>query len=144
MGKRLNLEKKLDYGLFSAKLGTSNRYDPESFYVTGKAYITPKSDNEDMKTNLSLAEIDMRHKIGYFARTNGFTNKDYIFNFEVSENGLKMGKNSYIFFQLFLTQNKVSTLNDIKTEFSDILKPVVYGIRESLVTHGFKIKDRKR
>lgn len=137
--KRLNLEKTIKFDTFQPLIGTVNRKNPVSFYVTGKTYITPKTEEEDYSESLANIEASIKGDLRRFVAGNDVFGKDFILNFEVSENGLKYGKNSYLFFQMFFTQKKFGDLTSIVTFCEPSVREILTGVRDTIESEGFEI-----
>ena len=145
MNKRLNLEKKIDFDVFQPKLGTVNRNNPVSVYLTGKTYIIPKECKDDYKEDLRLLETDLKDDLRRFFASSPFLNKDFILNFEVSENGVKYGKKSYCFFQIFFTQKneEIKPLQTLKSEISCDIDEMLKYVESHITSHGFSINEKR-
>lgn len=137
--KRLNLEKPVDFELFHPLIGTVNRHNPVSFYLTGKTYITPKNETDDYSESLENIETSIKGNLKRFLGTNTVLGKDFIFNFEVSENGLKMGKNSYLFFQMFFTQKTFGDLSSIAAFMEPSVREILTDVKQNIESNGFEI-----
>jgi hypothetical protein len=105
MAKRLNVERTLNNSLFKTKIGSVNRLNPVSIYVSGKAYISPIEELEEYDESIDLLDRDLKAILRRYTTSNQFVNKVFISNLEVPRNGLKYGKNTYLFLPvIFLTE----------------------------------------
>ena len=59
MAKRLNVEKSIENTVFKTKIGTVNRLNPTSLYVTGKAYISPMEEDADYEDKVDGLKGDL-------------------------------------------------------------------------------------
>lgn len=137
--KRLNLERPIKFENFKPVIGTVNRKCPTSFYVAGKTYITPCNDEDDYHETMKKMESSIKANLKRFLTSNEVLGRDFILNFEVSENGLKYGKNSYLFFQMFFTQRKFNTLPEIITFMEPSVSKILTEMKQSIETGGFRI-----
>ena len=146
MSKRLNVEKRIKNAPFSAKIGTVDRLNPASLYVTGKMYITPKENRSDYGESIKQIKTNLDRILRRFTGNNTFLNRDYISNLEVAKNGIKYGKNSYLFFQIIFSQKFSNEVCKNMDEINKILTPGVLSIlnefNEDIEEHGFMVAEK--
>lgn len=147
MSKRLNVEKKIENAPFSAKIGTVNRLNPVSIYVTGKMYITPTENLPDYGDSIKKLKTDLNGILRRFTGNNDFLNKEYISNLEVAKNGIKYGKNSYLFFQLFFSQKFSNDICKNMDEIKKILSPGILSVLDefskNITEQGLKVCEKR-
>lgn len=139
MAKRLNVERTLNNNVFKTKIGSVNRLNPVSIYVSGKAYISPTEDMDTYEESIDLLDHDLKVILRRYTSGNPFVNKVFISNLEVPKNGLKYGKNTYLFFQLFFSQN---FSNPVCKSMDEILDKMSPGVNEVLKEFEAKIYER--
>jgi hypothetical protein len=139
MAKRLNVERTLNNRVFKTKIGSVNRLNPVSIYITGKAYISPVEDLDTYEESIDLLDHDLKTILRRYTAKNTFVNKVFISNLEVPKNGLKYGKNTYLFFQLFFSQN---FSNPVCKSIDEICEKMSPGVNEVLNEFEAKIHER--
>ena len=148
MAKRLNVERKLDNNVFKAKIGSVNRLNPVSLYVSGKAYISPIEDREEYGESIDLLDRDLKAILKRYTANNQFVNNVFISNLEVPKNGLKYGKNTYLFFQLFFSQNfnnqVCKNIETIKETMSPGISSILDEFKNKILERGFTIHEKRK
>ena len=146
MNRRLNLEKKIDFDTFQPRIGTAWRDRPTSIYLTGKTYITPKNKEDEYSENLQKIETDLKADLRRFLAGDEFLDTHFILNFEVSENGIKYGKNSYCFFQVFFHQKSEPYLSllSLKDKVNPKMIEILSDIKACLEDNGFEIREKRK
>lgn len=148
MAKRLNVERTLENKTFKTKIGSVNRLNPVSFYISGKAYISPVEELESYDEVVDLLDHDLKTILKRFTAGNTFVNKVFISNLEVPKNGLKYGKNTYMFFQLFFSQNfskpMYKNIEKIKENMSPGIDCVLREFEDKIHERGFTIHEKRK
>lgn len=148
MAKRLNVERSLGNPTFKARVGSVNRLNPVSIYVTGKAYISPTEELEEYGEILDTLDQDLKAILRRYTRGNSFLNKMFISNLEVPKNGLKYGKNTYLFFQLFFSQNfnnpVCKNIEEIKKNLLPGMNTVLDEFKDRIEERGFTIHEKRK
>ena len=148
MAKRLNVERTLENKTFKTKIGSVNRLNPVSFYISGKAYISPVEELESYDDVVDILDHDLKTILKRFTAGNTFVNKVFISNLEVPKNGLKYGKNTYMFFQLFFSQNQMhpmyNAIDKIKEEMAPGLADLLDQFRDKIHERGFTIHEKRK
>lgn len=148
MDKRLNVERKLENAEFGAKIGSVNRINPVSIYVTGKAYITPKDYDDDYCGLIDALDKDLKTITKKYTSGSQFLNNKFISNLEVSKNGIKYGKNSYLFFQLFFSQNQLNpackNIDAIKENMTPVVKNILSEFKSKITERGFNVCENQK
>lgn len=148
MAKRLNVEKTINGNSFKTKIGSVNRLNPVSIYISGKTYISPINDGEDYNELINLLDTDLKSILRRFTRTNDFLNRNFISNLEVPKNGLKYGKNTYMFFQLFFSQNfsnpVCGDMETIREKMSPWINEALNEFENKILERGFTIHEKRR
>lgn len=148
MAKRLNVEKKIENTVFKTKIGTVNRLNPTSLYVTGKAYISPMEADIDYEDKVEGLKCDLNAIFRRFARSNDFINRTCITTLEVPSNGLKYAKNTYIWFMVFFSQNSANPLCKNFSKIKEVMSPGVTEcldeFKEKVYERGFTIHEKRK
>ena len=148
MAKRLNVERKLGNDTFKAKIGSVNRLNPVSLYVSGKAYISPIELREEYEDSIDLLDRDLKAILKRYTASNPFVNKVFISNLEVPKNGLKYGKNTYLFFQLFFSQNfnnpVCKNIDLIKENMLPGINTALDEFKDKILERGFTIHEKRK
>ncbi len=144
MQKRLNFERPLECDFFSPRLGTVNKQNPSAIYLSGKCYITPSFNETDeiiYSSAIQPLERDLRTKIGECLGKIDDFKKPFIFNFELSESGLKFGKESYVSFQIFIKQKPgdIRDLMKIKKENEKDFVGLFQKMHDIFEENGFSV-----
>ncbi len=148
MAKRLNVEKKLSNETFKSSIGSVNRLNPVSIYVSGKTYISPVEEMDEYGDSIDALDKDLKCILKRYTSNNKFLNKTFISNLEVPKNGLKYGKNTYLFFQLFFSQNFANpvckNMDKIRETMSPGINDVLDEFKNKIYERGFTIHEKRK
>lgn len=148
MAKRLNVERALNNKVFRARIGSVNRLNPVSIYISGKAYISPTQETDNYDDSIDLLDADLKTILKQYTANNTFVNKVFISNLEVPKNGLKYGKNTYLFFQLFFSQNfsnpVCKNIDKIREIMSPGISDVLSQFESKIYERGFTIHEKRK
>ena len=148
MAKRLNVERTLNNKTFKTRIGSVNRLNPVSIYVSGKAYISPVEELDSYDEKIDLLDRDLKAILRRFTAGTPFINKVFISNLEVPKNGLKCGKNTYLFFQLFFSQNfnnpVCKSIDKIRENMYPGLNTALDEFRDKIYERGFTIHEKRK
>lgn len=141
MQKRLNKEKKIDYPRFHAKIGTINKEQPNTIYLTGRGYFTPQ--NELDKYNLGIVGVEngIREHINKIVSQNSILSNNYILNLEIADKRIQYGKKSYMFFQVFFHQTNKQPLGfgNIVPMVNNDMKEILSGVEKAFQDKHFNL-----
>ena len=148
MAKRLDVEKKLNNDTFKSSIGSVNRLNPISIYVSGKTYISPTEEMDEYGELIDALDKDLKSILKRYTAGNKFLNKTFISNLEVPKNGLKYGKNTYLFFQLFFSQNFTNpvckSMDKIRDTMSPGINDVLDEFKNKIYERGFTIHEKRK
>ena len=148
MAKRLNVERALNNKVFRTRIGSVNRLNPVSIYISGKAYISPTQETDNYDDSIDLLDTDLKTILKQYTANNTFVNKVFISNLEVPKNGLKYGKNTYLFFQLFFSQNfsnpVCKNIDKIREIMSPGISDVLSQFESKIYERGFTIHEKRK
>lgn len=148
MAKRLNVERALNNKVFRTRIGSVNRLNPVSIYISGKAYISPTQETDNYDDSIDLLDADLKTILKQYTANNTFVNKVFISNLEVPKNGLKYGKNTYLFFQLFFSQNfsnpVCKNIDKIREIMSPGISDVLSQFESKIYERGFTIHEKRK
>ena len=144
MAKRLNVEKTINGNSFKTKIGSVNRLNPASIYISGKTYISPMNEGEDYNELINLLDADLKAILRRFTRANDFLNRNFISNLEVPKNGLKYGKNTFMFFQLFFSNPVCGDMETIREKMSPWINEALNEFENKIHERGFTIHEKRR
>lgn len=142
MARKLLSEKTIPSNICQYHIGTLNRKNPQSFYVEGGAYISPKYDADNKHRYDNAAYAIKRDIIDSTIQNENLFNR-CIVSTESASDRLKQGKWSYLAFQVHFRQVDTlpyKTLQDIPLELA---YNVVNTIQNELNKNGFDIKRTK-
>jgi hypothetical protein len=93
-------------------------------------------------------DSDLKGILKRYTTNNPFINKVFISNLEVPRNGLKYGKNTYLFFQLFFSQNfskpMCKSIEKIKENMSPCIDCVLREFEDKIHERGFTIHEKRK
>ena len=114
--QRLTTEKTINHDFFRLKFGTVNRINPPVVYLDGRTFISPIEDMESYNYIIQKIRKSFSTTIGYEVAGNELFDSRYILDFQVANSGVRVGKKSFLSFQLMLKQkgNNVKTFKEIK------------------------------
>ena len=109
-------------------------------------YITPTEDLLDYSNSIKRLKTDLNGILRRFTASSPILNREYISNLEVAKNGIKYGKNSYLFFQFFFSQKSADDLYKGIDEIRNILSPSILNMLNEFGEHlgerGLKICEK--
>ena len=146
MIKRLNKEFNLDVCKhISLKYGSVNKDNPQVVYVTGKCWITPKT---EMKYDSVIKSVSkkMEKTVKNFFFDGVNFNDRLIFDFSVNTEGMEPKVKKYLSFDIFLKQNEDNkkALKELKPlmarRVSTISNELVFNLEEN----NFNVQSEKK
>lgn len=145
-GVRTNSEKKIENDVFKLKLGTTNKLDPQVVYVEGRAFISPKYEEDDYSRKISEIKHALKHTISEGLKNNNLFDNKFILDFQVASNGISIDKKSFLSFQFLLRQNKdnVLKLSQLKDSALDFINNVVNSLSKTIVERDFELTKTKK
>lgn len=143
--QRLSTEKKLNSDFFRVKIGTMNKSNPQVLYVEGRTFISPQEEDDyysymaQFRKNMNKYIVDTINKFGCF-------DNRYILDFQVANSGIKVGKKSFLSFQLFLRQKQdnIKSLKEMKGTLQNFVDNVLFSLKENIIENGFNIYKTKK
>lgn len=143
--QRLTSEKTLNHEFFRLKFGTVNRINPQIVYLEGRTFISPLEEMDSYNYLIQSIRKKFSSSVGYEIAGNEFFDSRYILDFQVANSGVKVGKKSFLSFQLMLKQraNNVKTFKEIKKLSEDSLLRVVDEMVDE-ITNNFIISKNKK
>lgn len=132
---RVNGNKKINHNTIKAKLGITDKKNQKVFYLEGGTFITPTIELDDFADTMFNIEKSCRRLIKNKLLNNTAITTDFLMNFEVCSDRMKVGKGSYLSFQYHFKQKPnlnlsvvtlkqdnedffINLLNDIESELS--------------------------
>jgi hypothetical protein len=143
--QRLSTEKKLNSDFFRVKIGTMNKSNPQVLYVEGRTFISPQEEDDyysymaQFRKNMNKYIVDTINEFGCF-------DNRYILDFQVANSGIKVGKKSFLSFQLFLRQKQdnIKSLKEMKGTLQNFVDNVLFSLKENIIENGFNIYKTKK
>lgn len=148
MAKRLNIEKPIENTVFKTRIGSIDRTNPKSVYVTGKAYIQPTEDKKEYDESVEHLRFDLNDIFRRYTKSSDFVDRLCITTLEVPANGLKYGKNTYIWFSVFFSQKPGNPVCTDFMKIKDVLSPGIVNcldeFKEKVYERGFSIHEKRK
>jgi hypothetical protein len=146
MANKESVEKKLKYGEFTIKVGSTDRKNPRVIYFEGTTYVSPEYDSNEFISDMNRIEKFARKKVMESLRIfNSPFKQDYIATFNSSSERMKKGKYSNLQFEYYLIQpyDKLLSVSDILKLYKEsFLKPFV-ELEKELIDNNFTICNKK-
>lgn len=145
MAVRLNSESKIDNNLFTLKIGTTNKLNPQVIYVEGRTFISPKEDKESYDKDVREIKVLLQRKLSSMLNENDLFERKYILDFQLANSGIRMGKKSFLSFEFLLKQKNKPLLKfkEIKNNSIDFISEVVSTLKLEIEKIGFNITKTK-
>lgn len=142
---RLNSEIKINHDLFTLKLGTTNKVNPQVIYIEGRTFISPLEEKETYEKDIRDFKTIIQRKLNELLRDNEYFYKNYILDFQIANSGVRVGKKSFLSFEFLLKQRKKDflKLKDIKNLCLDFFLEVISSLETSIREHNFNISKTK-
>ena len=143
--QRLTSEKTLNHEFFRLKFGTVNRVNPQVVYLEGRTFISPLEELDSYNYLIQNIRKKFSSSIGYEIAGNEFFDSRYILDFQVANSGVKVGKKSFLSFQLMLKQrsNNLKSFKEIKKLSEEPLIRVINKMVDE-ITNDFIISKTKK
>jgi phage antirepressor YoqD-like protein len=143
--QRLSTEKKLNSDYFRVKAGTMNKSNPQVLYIEGRTFISPQEE-DDYYSYMNHFRKNMNNNITENIRKFNCFDSRYILDFQVANSGIKVGKRSFLSFQLFLRQKQdnIKSLKDMKCTLQDFMDNVLFSLKKDIIDCGFNIYKSKK
>ena len=144
--KRLNAEKKIESSYFKLKMGTVNRLNPKAIYIEGKAFISPLEEMDDYAYGVSVSKKVFKTSLARALMSNDVFDRNYIIDFDVATGGIKVGKYSFLSFQVVFKQKKEEPLHlrALKPLAEPLFISVTNELGKAMYNNGFSIRKTKR
>jgi len=143
--KRLNKEYKLDVcNHISLKYGTVNRLNPQVIYVSGKCWVTPKS-NLNYEEVMDKIEKRMRNNIKTFLIDEINFEKRFILDFDINTEGLLPNEKKFLSFDFYLRQNEKNKklLPSLKEMLSRKVSTIANNLVYAFSENDFLVEKKK-
>ena len=143
--KRLNKEYKLDVcNHISLKYGTVNRLNPQVIYVSGKCWVTPKS-NLNYEEVINKIEKRMRNNIKTFLIDEINFEKRFILDFDINTEGLLPNEKKFLSFDFYLRQNEKNKklLPSLKEMLSRKVSTIANNLVYAFGENDFLVEKKK-
>lgn len=143
--KRLNKEYKLDVcNHISLKYGTVNRLNPQVIYVSGKCWVTPKS-NLNYEEVIGKIEKRMRNNIKTFLIDEINFEKRFILDFDINIDGLLPNEKKFLSFDFYLRQNEKNKklLPSLKEMLSRKVSTIANNLVYAFGENDFLVEKKK-
>ena len=143
--KRLNKEYKLDVcSHVSVKYGSVNRDNPQVIYVSGKCWVSPKSD-ADYAHVMEKAEKELRKNIKLFLIDGINFDNRFILDFDVNRDNISVGEKKFLAFDFYLRQNEnhKKSLKELKSILTNRLSTIVNNLVYDFQENDFSVEKKK-
>lgn len=143
--RRLNKEYKLDVcNHVVVKYGSVNKDNPQVIYVSGKCWVSPKTEMDYHKV-ISHIEDEMRKNIKLFLIDGINFNNKFILDFDINIDKFVVGSKKFLSFDFYLRQNEKNkkTLKELKDILSRKISTVVNGLVYLFKENGFIVEKEK-
>lgn len=143
--KRLNAEKKIDSQYFNLKMGTVNRLNPKAVYIEGKAFITPSEEMDDYAYSVNLSKKSFKTSISRSLMNSNIFDRNFIVDFDVAIGGIKVGKHSFLSFQVLFKQKNENPilLKSLKPLVEPMILSITNDLGKAMYNNGFSISKKK-
>ena len=125
-----------------AKIGTTNRNETKVIYIHGRAWVSPKYEDNYAKIVDEISK-SFKHRVRTMIMEDYLFDKKHILDFNLSTATMAVGKKSFLSFDIFLKQNEEYSLKEIKTMIEDDVTSVVYNLEEQFSNNGFILFSKK-
>ena len=145
-GIRLNCERKIDHNTFNLKFGTTNKNNPLVIYIEGKTFITPNEISDNYSKDISAFKYELQRDIRKLLSKSKYFEGDFILDFQLANSGIKVGKKSFLTFEVLLKQpaSKILKLNEVKEQTQGEICEIINSLEQNIVEHNFSISKTKK
>ena len=145
MATRLNSESKIENTLFTLKIGTTNKINPQVIYVEGRTFISPKEEMDCYDKQIRELKVYLQRCLSSMLTNNDLFERKYILDFQLANSGVKIGKKSFLSFEFLLKQKSTPLLKfkEIKNNCGKYINEVINPFKEEIERQGFYITKTK-
>jgi hypothetical protein len=143
--RHLNKEYKVDVcDNISLKYGSVNRDNPQVIYVSGKCWVLPLA--ESLYCNVIRdIEKSLKNSIKTYLANGKYFEKDFIFDFDINTDNMKIGEKKFLSFDFYLRQTMVNkkTLKELRNLFNEKLSFIADNLNLGFNEHHFCVERKK-
>lgn len=133
-----------DYEI-NARIATTNKNNPKAIFFEFTCHLKPLIEKDTYLDEIKYIKHKYRKAIEKFIASTKLFDKKYINNIEVSLNGLKLYKHSFLTIQTYLkqTSDPLLGLTEIKDKTINKLDELVLDLIKSITSKQFLPTKRK-
>lgn len=143
---KINGDKTIKHANIKAKLGLTDKKNHSVFYLEGGTFITPEIEFDDFTEIMRNIESSCKTSIKKKLFKTPIFDSNFLMNFEVCSERMKVGKNSYLSFQYHFKQknNENQSIIDIKQEHERFFIELLNEIEERLHAHNIQLNQKRK
>lgn len=142
---KLNGDKTINHANIKCKLGSANKYDHSVFYIEGSSFLVPGSDLENFNDVMKKVENSCRHTIKRRLIESSVLDTNFLMNFEICSDRMRVGKNSYLSFQYHFKQYaEPKSLLKIKDDNEDFFIALLNDLEDNLKKFNITMHKSKK
>lgn len=140
----MSSEKKIGHEDFRLKIGTTDKASPLVIYLEGRTFIAPLEEKDTYKKDITGLKIALKDIVRKHLHDNEYLDKRFILTFQVASNGLSLGKNSFLSFEIIFKQKgEVKKINTLKTLIADFVNTIAEEFKETIKDNNFSLSKTK-
>lgn len=140
---RINGNKKIAHNNIRAKVGITDKKNQSVFYLEGCSFIMPTEDIDDFNETIQEVEKTCRKSLKKRLINHPDLNPEFLLNFEVCSDRMKIGKKSFLNFQCHFKQYNNESLVFLKERNEDFFVNILDDVNNCLNSYGIVLSKKK-
>jgi hypothetical protein len=128
---------------FKTKYGSTNYKEPNVIFIEGSTYISPTTLKNDYKEEVEKIKKTFVKNVKEIIGKDTNFSPNIIRYLNVSWNGIKMNKKSYLTFEIYLRQNETILLKEIKPKIEGITLSICEDLKKTILLENFNTYRNK-
>lgn len=141
---KTNGDKKITHNNIKAILGLTDKSNHSVFYLEGGAFITPMVDYDDFNEIIKEIQNFCKYSIKKKLLSNSILSNDFIMNFEVCSDRMKINKPTYLSFQYhFRQKDDIINILKLKSDYEPFFIDILNIINDKIESYSIKVSKKK-
>jgi hypothetical protein len=143
---KINGDRIIKHNNIKAKIGFTNKYNHNSFFIEGGTFIKPLTESSDFNEIMSKIENKCRKYIKQSLFNNDFLTNNFLIHFYVCSHRMNKDKKTYLSFQYHFKQknNQNKSVINLKKEKEDFFINILNNIQKELESEDIKLFKHKK
>jgi hypothetical protein len=141
---KTNGDKKINHNNIKAILGLTDKSNHSVFYLEGGAFITPMVEYDNFNEIIKEIQNSCKYSIKKKLLSNSILSNDFIMNFEVCSDRMKINKPTYLSFQYhFRQKDDIINILKLKSDYEPFFIDILNNINDKIESYSIKVSKKK-